>query len=120
MDNAAFLPSAIQAQLTPEERLRAVVYIDDALRAPGHCQAGDQTITVPDPHWLAFIDRAPGANWMHATRYLLINSVTREITSIDSNRPPSFGKLSAGWRVLWRSDGAEDWGLMPIEAPHSR
>jgi hypothetical protein len=117
VNSADLLPSAVEAQLTQEERLQAVVYIDDALRPAGAGQAGDHKITVAAPYWLVFIDRAPGANWMHAARYLVINSVTRDIASLESNRPPSFGRLPAGWRVLWRSAGIEDWRLMPIAPP---
>lgn len=114
MNSADILPSVIDAQLTQDERLGAVVYVDDALRPAGEFQSGGQTIAVPDPYWLAFVDRAPGANWMHAARYLVVNSVTGKIASIESDRPPSFGRLPAGWRVLWRSAGIEDWRLMPI------
>lgn len=119
MTSADLLRSAIEAQLTQDERLAAVVYVDDALRPAGDCRAGDRTIAVPHPHWLAFVDRAPGSNWMHAARYLVVDSVTGETTSVESDRPPSFGPLPAGWRVLRRSAGIEDWRLMPIAASSS-
>ena len=114
MSNTEAIQAAIEASLSQEERLHAVVYLDDTLRPAGSAQAGDQVIAMNAPYRLVFIDRAPGANWMHPARYLLISSVSNEVESVESNRPPVFGTLPAGWRVVGRPAGLEDWRLMPI------
>ena len=119
MPLADALSSAIEAQLTDEERRRAVVYLDDGLRPAGDGRAGGQAIAPGAAYRLAFIDRAPGANWMHPARYLVIDADSHEMASIDSNQPPVFGILPAGWRVVWRPAGIEDWRLMPIAPPQA-
>ncbi len=114
MNNTDAIQTAIEASLSHEERLQAVVYLDDTLRPAGSAQVGDQMITMNVPYRLAFVDRRPGANWTHPARYLLISSVCNEIESVESHRPPVFGILPAAWRVVWRPTGLEDWRLMPI------
>ncbi|HYK35110.1 hypothetical protein [Alloacidobacterium sp.] len=107
-------------QLTDAERARSVVYLDEQLRPPGQIAIGGSKYERSDPFVLAFVDRKPGANWMHPCRYLLINPVTRNITLIDSDRPPLFGALPPTWRVVWRSPDIDDWRLLPISRPLSQ
>ena len=108
------LDSTIITDLTPEERQHSVVYIDQHLFPAGPAQIGGQAIDVANPYVIAFIDRRPGANWMHPCRYLLIDPIDRHVVSVDSNRPPAFGRLPSGWRIVMRSPEIEDWQVMPI------
>lgn len=110
----------ILKQLTDAERARSVVYLDEQLRPPGRSDIGGSEIERSGSFVLAFVDRKPGANWMHPCRYLLIDPATRNITSIDSDRPPVFGPLPPTWRVVWRSPDIDDWRLLPISRPHSQ
>ena len=108
------LDALILNQLTDAEKARSVVYLDERLRPAGQSTLGVNAVEQGDPHVVAFIDGKPGANWMHACRYLLIDPATQKITSIDSDRPPIFGPLPPTWRVVWRSHGIEDWRLLPM------
>lgn len=113
------LDELILNQLTEEERARSVVYFDEQLRPPGPSSIGGSEQQQNKPYLVAFIDRRPGANWMHPCRYLLIDPATTKITSIDSDRPPLFGALESTWRVIWRSHGVEDWRLLRISRSSS-
>ncbi len=108
------LDALILDQLTDAEKARSVVYLDERLRPAGRSVLGGSEVAQEDPYVLAFVDRKPGANWMHACRYLLIDPATKNITSIDSDRPPLFGALEPTWRVVWRSHDIDDWRLLPI------
>jgi hypothetical protein len=114
------LDKLVLDQLTDEERVRSVVYLDQDLRPPGKTLVGGQEVQLDRPHVLAFIDQRPGANWMHPCRYLLIDTTTRQVTSIDSARPPLFGILPATWRAVWRSANLADWQLLPMSHPPAR
>ncbi len=109
--------AGISAALTPQERLAAVVYLDTTLREPGPASIGGREIDVDRAYFLAFIDAKPGANWMHPCRYLLIDRTGHEIDSVDSDRPPAFGALPVGWRVVLRPPDIEDWTLLRTEDP---
>ena len=118
MNNTDAIQTAIEDKVsTYKEQLHAVSYLDDTLRPAGSAQAGDQVITINAPYRLAFIDRAPGANWMHPARYLLISSDSK-IKSVESNRPPVFGILPSGWRVVWRPAGLRTGSLCPSHHDH--
>jgi hypothetical protein len=109
--------AGVSAALTPQERLAAVVYLDTTEREPGRASIGGREIDVDRPYHLAFIDGKPGANWMHACRYLLIDRTGQEIASVDSDRPPAFGALPAGWRVVLRPPDIDDWTLLRTDDP---
>jgi hypothetical protein len=115
VDSLAIDALVIQ-QLTDDERKRSVVYIDRRLRAPGEDEVGGQDIEPEYPYLVGFIDQKPGANWMHPCRYLLVDPVSRRVTSIVADRPPVFGVLPATWRVVWRPQKLDDWRLLPIAA----
>jgi hypothetical protein len=108
------LDELILTQLTSEERAKSAVYLDERLRPSGQSAVGGREYQHDTPSVVAFIDQRPGANWMHPCRYLLIDPATKNITSINSDRPPLFGALPSTWRVVWRSHGIDDWRLLPI------
>jgi len=106
-------------QLTDQERAHSVVYLDEQVRAPGMASLGGTETRQEHPYYVAFVDQKPGANWMHPCRYLVIDSTTGKMTSLESDRPPVFGILPQTWRVVWRSPRIEDWRLLPISRPPS-
>jgi hypothetical protein len=113
------LDAAILEQLTDKEREASVVYLDMQLRPPGPAAIGALDLQLHSPHVVAFVDRRPGANWMHPCRYLFIDPATRVITAKESDRPPVFGPLPPTWRIVWRAEGIEDWRLFPLSGPRS-
>lgn len=118
-DDSDSLDTLLHNLLTEDEQARSVVYLDEQLRTPGLINLGGQQHQQDTPYFIAFIDRKPGANWMHPCRYLLIDNVTHKITSIESDRPPLFGTLPPTWRVVWQSHAVDDWRLLPISRPSS-
>jgi len=111
------LEAAIVSHLTDEERKRSAVYLNGDLSVPGVATIGGRQIEINYSYFLVFIDRNPGANWMHPCRYLLINPVNLQVISIESDRPPLFGILPSSWRLVLRSPGLEDWQLIKIAHP---
>lgn len=118
-DDFRALDDAILEQLTEKERETSVVYLDMQLRPPGPSAIASIDLQLDTPHVLAFVDRRPGANWMHPCRYLFIDPATRKVTSKESDRPPVFGPLPPTWRIVWRAAGVEDWRLFPISRSRS-
>ncbi|HEV2135688.1 MAG TPA: hypothetical protein VGR47_15740 [Terracidiphilus sp.] len=118
-DDFRALDDAILERLTDKEREAAVVYLDMQLKPPGPVSIASIDLQLDTPYVVAFIDRRPGANWMHPCRYLFIDPATRKITSQESDRPPVFGLLPPTWRIVWRAAGVEDWRLFPISRSHS-
>lgn len=108
------LEATIVSHLTDEERKRSAVYLNGDLSAPGVTKIGGRQMEINYSYFLVFIDRNPGANWMHSCRYLLINSDNMQVISIESDRPPLFGILPSSWQLVLRSPGLEDWQLIKI------
>ncbi|MGO8670746.1 MAG: hypothetical protein ACLQVD_05200 [Capsulimonadaceae bacterium] len=106
--------SIITSNLTDAERTRSAVYIDDNPVPAGTSMIGGTRIEIDQPYVVAFIDRNPGANWMHPCRYLLINPTDQSTVSVESDRPPVFGLLPSTWRLVWQSPGLDDWRLIQI------
>jgi len=116
----AKLDALVLGELTEEERANSVVYLDEQLRPPGQSSMAGQELVHDGAYLVVFVDQQPGVNWMHRCRYLLIDSVTGKITSINSDRPPLFGALPPTWRVVWQSHGLENWRLLPLLRPPSQ
>ena len=108
------LDATIIAQLTEEERQRSAVYVNQSPLPAGSIKVGGSMVTIDHPSVMAFIDRMPGATWMHPCRYLLIDQNNKQIVFVDSDRPPVFGPLPPTWRIAWKSPGVSDWQLIRI------
>jgi hypothetical protein len=108
------LDNIVLANLTPEERTHSAAYINDVTETAGRPAIGGQPVQIEHPYVLAFIDRNPGANWMHPCRYLVINPADGEFTSIESGRPPAFGPLPGSWRLIRKSPDIQNWQLLKI------
>jgi hypothetical protein len=114
MPETSTLDNTVLANLTPEERRRSAVYLNDTPAPAGHATIAGQPIEIDHSYVVAFIDRHPGANWMHPCRYLVINPSDQRCMSLESNRPPVFGPLPSGWRLIQRSPDVQDWQLLKI------
>lgn len=108
------LDPMIVSNLTNEERKQSAVYLNESVMPAGKATVGETQVEIDHAYVLAFIDRQPGANWMHPCRYLIIDPTNEQFLSIDSNRPPVFGILPSSWRLIMHSPGVEDWQLMKI------
>jgi hypothetical protein len=92
----------------PPER-GAVVYADRVPRGPGPVQVGGEQLILAAPHVLVFRDEQPGANWMHACAYALVDVADGTVTHrAPSDRPPVFGLLPSTWVVASDPDGSAD------------
>lgn len=114
------LDALVLRQLTDAERAMSAVYVDEQLRPAGQASIGGREYAQDTPYLVAFVDQQPGANWMHPSRYLLIDPATAKVTSINSDRPPLFGTLPPTWRLVWRSQGIDDWRLLLLSQESSR
>lgn len=104
------------AALSPTERERCVVYAD-MHRRPAAEPSGTEP-GLDAPHWLAFADLRPGANWMHPALWLAVPVAAGDVRRVATDRPPTFGPLPSGWRVVWQSPGIEPWQCLALaDAP---
>ena len=113
LERSEFIDQMVAAQLSPEERGRAVVYLregsyakGDEISFPGIVQQ------APWDAWLAFVDQDPTANWGHRSRYLLVDEVTGESLSFDARFPPFRRDQAQGWRICYRAGGVPDAALL--------
>jgi hypothetical protein len=120
MVDSKALETTIIANLTDEERRRSAVYLDENVVPTGTAKIGGRQIEVDHPYVMVFIDRNPGANWMHPCRYLLINPHNLQLISVDGDRPPVFGELPSSWRLVMRSPGLDDWRVIRIAPTNHR
>jgi hypothetical protein len=114
MTDFSLVDEAVISSLTTDELEEAVVYIADEVLSPGQTFFGSEEISVGHPYLIAFIDRRPGANWMHSCRYLVIDAESHRVQSVESDRPPVFGSLPPYWRVARKAAGVEEWQLLKI------
>src|SRR5436305_9619166 len=108
------LDKVVLDALRPDERAAAVAYLDGRVRPRGPLEIGGLQVELADDAYVAFVDLAPGANWMHPVRYLLIDAQTHAVRELEASQPPGFGPLPATWRIVARAPDVEDWQLLPI------
>lgn len=78
-------------QLTPRERLTSWLYIDEEpVRRGTRLGPGIQGIVVEDDSVLVFVDDDPRANFGHACRYLLFDSVLGRLRRMLAARFPPY------------------------------
>ena len=98
--------------LTDEERRSAVVYLDDRVIEPPEVVTIDgEEIEVSSPSILAFVDQDPGANWGHASRYVIVDTERGEARSFPAQMPPFLRGVPATLRVIYRAEGVPDWAV---------
>jgi hypothetical protein len=99
------------AQLTKDELEHAILY-ESSVRVPaGRLKIAPMEITVPWEARLAFVDREPGANWGHSSRYILLNAETGETLTVESRFPPFQGNAMLQWRTIYKAATAPDWAV---------
>jgi hypothetical protein len=103
--------ASVYAHFTPDELANAVAY---AVLSEIPFAAGTQlnfpgtTIQVKSDSWLAFIDRAPMANWGHSARYLLLDRESGESSSFDTRLPPFQPDGELQWRAIYKAPSVPD------------
>jgi hypothetical protein len=97
------------SSISGDERQHAAVYIDPSTYQPGSkIRVGRAEIRVSSPTVALFLDMAPGANWGHPCRYLLVDATSGDVRAVDSEFPPAPEKL----RLIDRGPVTEDWRLL--------
>ena len=67
---------------------------------------------------MAFLDRAPAANWGHPCRYLLIDLESGAVRGFDATEPPFLRGAAPTLRAIARDPSVPDWTLAaPFEPP---
>ena len=111
LDSFEAFVAKVREQLTEDERTGAVAYAalrDLPFEAGTALQFPGTSIQVISNSWLAFIDRAPMANWGHAARYLLIDCVSGAASSINTRFPPFNFEGGLQWRVIYKAPSIPD------------
>ena len=98
-------------QLSSEERSRAIVYAAAVAVSPGKLPLATSEIDVPWEARLVFVDREPGANWGHSSRYVLLSTKTGEALTIESRFPPFQRNAALEWRTIYKAPLAPDWAV---------
>jgi hypothetical protein len=100
------------ANLSAEERKSSVVYLDKRVLPKGAIAEIDRKgIRMSRPAVIVFIDLQPEANWGHDCRYLLIDSETGKLRSINGRFPPFLGGVSDTLKVIWKGKAVPHWAL---------
>lgn len=102
---------ALIAHLTTDERRQAVLYQASPSIPAGPLEIGRQNMVAPWPACLAFVNREPAANWGHSCRYVVLNTDTGEILSVEARFPPFQGNDRLTWRTIYQSPTAPDWAV---------
>ncbi len=86
-----------------------VVYVDRAVREAGAVSLGSESHQIRGRSLLVFRDQMPQANWMHPCTYALLDLDSGELLlTVDSDRPPAYGRLPETWVVAADPDGIAD------------
>jgi hypothetical protein len=97
------------AQLAFPPMAGAVVYADRTTRGPGSVTCGSRTVQCDGSLVIVFRDEQPGANWMHACSYALVDPDQMTVRQQwPDDRPPTFGPLPETWIVASDPDQLAD------------
>lgn len=103
------LKSILEAQLTEAEREQSVVYVlAMPLKAGAKIDFPQFQTEVPSGAILAFVDRAPTANWGHSARYILIDQQSGGVQSFEARFPPFQRGGPRMWGVFYQAKGVPD------------
>ena len=92
------------AELDDVERAGGVAYYAEPVVAAGsNVAVPGLDLEAPWEGLLGFVDREPTANWAHSCRYVLINTATREVVSIEAKVPPFGPADDRRWRVAYKA-----------------
>lgn len=105
------LRANLLAQLSDDEHARAILYAASVPIPRGRLKLAMNEIDVPWEARLAFVDREPGANWGHSSRYILLNLETGETSSVESRFPPFQRNANLQWRTIYKAPSAPDWAV---------
>jgi hypothetical protein len=95
--------------LTKDELSRCAVYLKPCLLEKGSSiTVSRQTIQITAPSVMVFVDLAPGVNWGHPCRYLLISPDGSILQNVEGQFPPNREDL----RLVHRGTVVADWMLL--------
>ena len=98
--------------LSPEERLSSVVYLEERVLPKGAVLEVDgEEMRMPWPAVKVFVDLEPTANWGHDCRYLLINAESGELRAIDARFPPFVHGTPDRLRVILKGEAVPGWAV---------
>jgi hypothetical protein len=100
----------VLAELTPDERERAVAYLAvEPIDAGARIALPGVQILAETRSLLAFVDQDPAANWGHAARYLLLPcDLDGPAVSIPARLPPFNQKGGPRWQLAFRAATVAD------------
>jgi hypothetical protein len=113
-DAVEHLEEFLLQALDASARNHCVIYADECLRHGGVEPVEAAAPRWPLPHWLAFVDLQPQANWMHPCCWLIVDQANLSVSVIPGDQPPVFGTLAPSWRVIWCSGDVAEWQLLPL------
>jgi hypothetical protein len=113
--NEEEIRTKLLAQLTGEERSKAILYASSMTIPSGKLKLALNEIDVPWEARLGFVDREPSANWGHSSRYILLNIKNGEVLSVESRFSPFQRNASLGWRTIYKAPSAPDWAVAATE-----
>jgi hypothetical protein len=91
-------------QLTQVERDHSAVYLCSTVMPAGRrLDLPSVSMDIPWDALLAFVDRAPLANWGHSCRYILISRITGATVSQDARFSPFNRSNLKAWRVIYQA-----------------
>lgn len=98
------------AELTPEEREGAVVYLaSEPVEAGTRLALPGVAVRAKTRSLLAFVDQDPAANWGHPARYLLLPFEDGSPTiSIPARLPPFQQEGGPRWQLAFRAATVAD------------
>jgi hypothetical protein len=98
--------------LTAAERQRGAAYLDEVVRPAGTSVEIDRkAVPVRRPLAVVFVDQAPGVNWGHPCRYLLIDLQDGRIQSVPAQFPPFLRAVPKTLRLIWKGDTVPEWAI---------
>jgi hypothetical protein len=101
--------STLKSQLSEAELNHAVVYLMSTTLSEGSkLDLPEFSITVPWQSQLAFVDREPLANYAHSCRYILVNTDTGKIQSMEARFPPFAHTDKNSWFILYKAPEVPD------------
>lgn len=106
------------AAVPAEDRRGAVLYLDQRVIAHGErVAAAGAALVAAAPSALAFLDRAPEANWGHPCRYLLIDLATGAAQAAEATHPPFLRGAAPTLRAIAKGEAVPDWTLAASYEP---
>jgi hypothetical protein len=107
------LASEVIASLSPQEREESIAYMEQRIVPEGEALPWPgMTTSFAEPVVIAFIDLAPGLNWTHPGRYLVLGVDGGIRRKVEVDRPPFLTGVSPHLRLIHRGSRAPGWAVI--------